>query len=320
MNNELDFYIKEFLVTYLPSYTTISKNTLLSYRDTFKLFINYLVQNNCKNINLSIYTYDNINNFIKWLIESRNSSERTCNQRLACMKSFNKYLILNEPTMICECQKIQEIKFKKYQQKEIKYLSIDEVKNIINKPKIDYKNGMREKLILSLIYYSGTRISELTNIKVKDINFTNNSLVVIGKGNKVRSIPLMNEIIDFIKDYILKEKLTEEDYLFLSSHGSKYTSNGIRYIINKYSDEIDFRVTPHTFRHSIASHLLEADTSLIYIRDFLGHEHLSTTENYAKVNINKKQEVLEKNMPQLEQNTSANWKEDNHLLEWLNSL
>lgn len=320
MKNELDFYIKEFLVTYLPSYTTISKNTLLSYRDTFKLFINYLLQNNCKKIDLSVYTYENINDFIRWLIDVRNVSERTYNQRLACIKSFSKYLILNDPTMVHECQKIQVIKFKKYPKKEIKYLSVDEIKDIISQPKSDSKNGLREKLILSLLYYSGTRISELINIKVKDFNFINNSLVVIGKGNKMRSIPLMNEIIIPIKEYILKENLIGDNYLFLSNHGKQYTSNGIRYIIEKYTNNIDFKVTPHTFRHSIASHLLEAGTSLIYIRDFLGHEHISTTETYSKININKKKEILEKNMPQLEQDTKSNWQEDSHLLEWLNSL
>ena len=321
MNNTLDYYIKYFLVDYLPSYTKISSNTLKSYRDTFKLFINYEINfKHSKSINVESYNYDNVKNFISWLSEERKCSEKTCNQRLACLKSFSKLLIIKEPAMLNECQKILEIKFKKYQEKEIQYLTIEQVKDIINCKEINNDNMFKEKVILSLLYYSGARVSELINIKVEDINFNNNSIKIIGKGKKFRVVPLMTEMMDLLKKYLSINIFNKSDYLFKSNQQKPYTSNGIRYIISKYTTHIPFKVTPHTFRHSIASHLLEANTSLIYIRDFLGHEHISTTEHYSKINLNIKKEVLEKNMPTFENNTECEWENDNKLLDWLNSL
>lgn len=314
MNRSLDYYIKHFLLEYLPSYTSISDNTLKSYRDTFKLYINYMVYKKEK-ITLETFTYENITKFIKWLEESRNSSERSCNQRLACLKSFCKLLILKEPNMLYECQKILEIKFKKYQEKERQYLTIDEVKAIINSPSND-----KEKMILSTLYYTGARINELININTSDINFDNKSLKIIGKGNKIRIVPLIDEYMNLLKNYISKNNISNNEILLKSNQKDKYTSNGIRYIISKYTKNISFKVTPHTFRHSIASHLLEADTSIIYIRDFLGHKHISTTEIYAKVNLNLKKKALESNMPNLEVNEKPKWQSDNNLLDWLNNL
>lgn len=314
MNRSLDYYIKHFLLEYLPSYTSISDNTLKSYRDTFKLYINFMVYKKEK-ITLETFTYENITKFIKWLEESRNSSERSCNQRLACLKSFCKLLILKEPNMLYECQKILEIKFKKYQEKERQYLTIDEVKAIINSPSND-----KEKMILSTLYYTGARINELININTSDINFDNKSLKIIGKGNKIRIVPLIDEYMNLLKNYISKNNISNNEILLKSNQKDKYTSNGIRYIISKYTKNISFKVTPHTFRHSIASHLLEADTSIIYIRDFLGHKHISTTEIYAKVNLNLKKKALESNMPNLEVNEKPKWQSDNNLLDWLNNL
>ena len=314
MNRSLDYYIKHFLLEYLPSYTSISDNTLKSYRDTFKLYINFMVYKKEK-ITLETFTYENITKFIKWLEESRNSSERSCNQRIACLKSFCKLLILKEPNMLYECQKILEIKFKKYQEKERQYLTIDEVKAIINSPSND-----KEKMILSTLYYTGARINELININTSDINFDNKSLKIIGKGNKIRIVPLIDEYMNLLKNYISKNNISNNEILLKSNQKDKYTSNGIRYIISKYTKNISFKVTPHTFRHSIASHLLEADTSIIYIRDFLGHKHISTTEIYAKVNLNLKKKALESNMPNLEVNEKPKWQSDNNLLDWLNNL
>lgn len=323
MNNTLDYYIKFFLTEYLPSYTTISPNTIKSYRDTFKLFINYeMIYKHSKSINIESYNYDNVVGFISWLSEERKCSEKTCNQRLACLKSFSKLLIIKEPTLLYECQKILEIKFKKYQEKEMQYLTIEQVKDIINciNININNTNEFKEKVILALLYYSGSRVSELINLKVENINFNNNSIKIIGKGNKIRIVPLMNEMIELLKKYLNTKNLNKDDFLFKSNQQKPYTSNGIRYIISKYTSHIPFKVTPHTFRHSIASHLLEANTSLIYIRDFLGHEHLSTTEHYSKVNLNIKKEILSKNMPHFENLEECKWENDNKLLEWLNNL
>lgn len=227
MNRSLDYYIKHFLLEYLPSYTSISDNTLKSYRDTFKLYINYMVYKKEK-ITLETFTYENITKFIKWLEESRNSSERSCNQRLACLKSFCKLLILKEPNMLYECQKILEIKFKKYQEKERQYLTIDEVKAIINSPSND-----KEKMILSTLYYTGARINELININTSDINFDNKSLKIIGKGNKIRIVPLIDEYMKLLKNYISKNNISNNEILLKSNQKNKYTSNGIRYIISK---------------------------------------------------------------------------------------
>ena len=319
---DFSYYIKKYLTIYLKEKINASDNCIQSYRDTFKLlllFYNDELKLNISELNYESFSLTNIDLFINWLKTNRNSSLTTCNQRLACLKSFSKYLIYELPEMLPELQKIILKQQAKVLKEELSFLSIEEVKSILNKPNQNTKKGLKELVILSILYDTGVRVNELINLSLDDIRLGEVSTIkVLGKGNKYRTIPISDNLKILLSQYISKFNITT-GILFKSNQNKKYTSNGIRYIISKYTKEINIKVTPHTFRHSKASHLVEANVPLIYIRDLLGHEHVSTTEIYAKVNLKTKNQILNQSS-NLECKTSNSWNKNNDLMEWLNNL
>lgn len=320
--NDFSYYIKKYLTIHLKEKINASDNCIKSYRDTFKLLLLFYKKElnlDIAKLNFETFSLSNVDLFINWLKINRNSSLTTCNQRLACLKGFSKYLIYELPEMLPELQKIILKQQAKVVKEEIRFLSIEEVKSILNKPNQKTKKGLKELVILSILYDTGVRVNELINLSLNDIRLDEVSTIkVLGKGNKYRTIPISNNLKILLSQYIAKFNITT-GILFKSNQKKKYTSNGIRYIISKYTKEIDFKVTPHTFRHSKASHLVEANVPLIYIRDLLGHEHVSTTEIYAKVNLKTKNQVLNSNS-NLQYNTSNSWNKNEELLEWLSNL
>ena len=269
---DFSYYIKKYLTINLKEKINASDNCIQSYRDTFKLlllFYNDELKLNISELNYESFSLTNIDLFINWLKTNRNSSLTTCNQRLACLKSFSKYLIYELPEMLPELQKIILKQQAKVLKEELSFLSIEEVKSILNKPNQNTKKGLKELVILSILYDTGVRVNELINLSLDDIRLGEVSTIkVLGKGNKYRTIPISDNLKILLSQYISKFNITT-GILFKSNQNKKYTSNGIRYIISKYTKEINIKVTPHTFRHSKASHLVEANVPLIYIRDLL---------------------------------------------------
>lgn len=319
---EFSYYIKKYLTIYLKEKINASDNCIKSYRDTFKLLLLFYkdeLKLNISELNFEAFSLSNIELFIDWLKINRNSSLTTCNQRLACLKSFSKYLIYELPEMLPELQKIILKQQAKVIKEELSFLSVEEVKSILNKPNQNLKKGLKDLVILSTLYDTGIRVNELINLSLDDIRLGEVSTIkVLGKGNKYRTIPISDNLKILLSQYIKKFNITT-GILFKSNQNKKYTSNGIRYIISKYTNDVNFKVTPHTFRHSKASHLVEANVPLIYIRDLLGHEHVSTTEIYAKVNIKTKNQVLNQ-CSDLDPKELNSWNKNNELMEWLNNL
>lgn len=326
MNNKnLAYYIREFLVTYLNTRRNCSINTIKSYRDTIKLFLNYnITENNLdiKDLDFQILNYDNINNFLNYLENIRNSSINSRNQRLACIKSLCTYILTYEVTYLEEFQKIIDIKSKKYNPKTIDYFTKEEITEILNKPNYEVKQELKELSILTILYDGALRVSELINLKTEDIILENPARIIVkqSKGNKSREVPITSGTVKILKKYKEQFNLKSGDYFIQSNHKKTYTSNGIRKIINKYTKGFRFKVTPHTFRHTKASHLLESNVPLIYIRDFLGHESIETTEIYAKINNTIKDKAIIENSISLDIPIKYNIDEDTELIEWLKSL
>ena len=229
------------------------------------------------------------------------------------------------------CNEIHSIKIKKTQQETIKYLSKEGIKEILSLPKTSIENGVRDLAILTLLYDSGARVQELVNIKTKDIDFNKKTVYLFGKGRKARIVPLISQTIKILEKYIkiYNIPINSDNLLFYNSQKEALTRMGITYIIKKYVSiarnknplEFQINVTPHTFRHSKAMHLLESGVNLIYIRDFLGHESVTTTEIYARANPENKKKAIEKHSEELSKMVHYSSKEKNDLLNWLkNSL
>ncbi len=328
-------YLTEFLSAYLPVQKNMSRNTICSYRDTFKLLINYcqeIKQVPVDRITLDLLSREWLINFLEWLEAERKCSIATRNQRLAALHSFFRYVQAEEPTGIFNFQKITSIPIKKAKKVVVEYLNAEAVKMLLAEPSKNTSKGRRDLTLLSVLYDSGARVQELIDMKVCDITLQEPAIIILtGKGNKVRRVPILKNTVVLLQSYLLENKLDKpwknENPLFINSQHHKLTKEGIAYIIAKYvalvrktSTLVPLKVTPHMFRHSKAMHLLQAGVNLIYIRDFLGHADLKTTEIYAKADTEMKRKAVENLYPDLIDSNLPDWSKDQPLLSWLSEL
>lgn len=290
MNNSFSSLLNSYLTNYLVIQRNMSFNTIRSYKCTFKLLIRYItdVKNiPIKNINFDIINRELIIDFLDYIENETNASIRTRNQRLAVIKSFYAYVKDANPEQLINIQQILTIKCKKEIKKEFDYLTKDEINTFLNSIPTNSNKGIRDYTLLMLLYDSGARAQEIINLKVEDLRLDSNPVVrLFGKGNKYRTIPITNNTRDILLKYIEINKLNTNSILFSNPKDNYATTKMITHIIDKYSDVTNKNIHPHTFRHSRAMHLLEAGVNLIYIRDFLGHNSIETTEIYAKTNEN----------------------------------
>ena len=328
-------YLTKFITNYLTFQKNFSQNTIISYKDTFKLLLIYcrdIEHINPEKIVLDHLTKDLIIGFLNWIEVERGCSISTRNQRLAALKSFFKYVQIEEPAGIFNYQKILSITNKKSIKKVIEYITPGAMQLLLSMPdKSNYK-GRRHLAIMSLLYDTGARVQELIDITMRDIRLQAPAVITLkGKGNKNRQVPLMSNTVLILRYYISENKLDDNrksDYpLFTNSQNRKLTKEGVAYIISKYVDQalrksniIPSKVTPHMFRHSKAMHLLEAGVNSIYIRDFLGHTDLKTTEIYAKSNLEMKRKAIEKAFPEIISSDLPDWNKDTSLISWLSNL
>jgi site-specific recombinase XerD len=328
-------YLTEFLSVYLPVQKNVSKNTIRSYRDTFKLLINFCQENkniSAEQITLKILSSELITEFLEWIEVNRKCSISTRNQRLAAVHSFFRYAQAEEPASIFNFQKITSIPIKKAKKPLVEHLTPEAIKVLLEQPNKHTHKGRRDLTLMSLLYDSGARVQELIDIRVCDVTLQTPAVITLtGKGNKVRRVPIMKNTASLLQNYILENKLDRpwknEHPLFINNQRHKLTKEGVAYIVSKYVESarktlaiVPARVRVHMFRHSKAMHLLQAGVNLIYIRDFLGHVDLKTTEIYARIDTETKRKAIENAYPDLIDNNLPDWNKDRALLSWLSEL
>ncbi len=303
MNNRFSKLVQEFLTSYIIGECNYSMNTRMSYSTTFYLFLEFMnEEKNIKpnKIEIESITKEVIVQFLDWLETHRNVSILTRNQRLACIKSFYKYVQTNELDLFDTCSSILSIKNKKAPNKMISYFTEEETKIMIN-----YLNDCKDLKKLTMIcvlYETGARVSEFINIKLGDMNLGENaSITLYGKGNKTRVVPISQELVKLINKYLKNIYINYgENYLFYSSHKSKYDRRSINKMINKlvnvlknnFPNYFNKNYHPHSFRHSKATHLYNNGTPLLYVKEFLGHSTISSTEIYATPDSKKQREEI----------------------------
>lgn len=318
--------VSEYFSVYLPGQRGLSANTIRSYRDTFCLLLEFCrTEKNIKIEKLSLAQLNKelIEDYLSWLEKIRECSASTRNQRLSAIHAFCRYLMSESPEMLLSCQQMLSIKLKKCPKPQIRFLSADEVGAILSKPDCSEKYGRRDLTILCLLYDTGARVSELINVRIKDVRFDDFPVVKLtGKGQKTRSVPLMSKTAEHLKNYIIENRLdsheTADRYLFTNHQNRQLTRAGITYILQKYSG--GSKITPHILRHTKAMHLLQAGVNIVYIRDILGHVDISTTETYVRADTEMKREALEKVYQDLAPNAVSLWNNDANLMDWLHSL
>jgi len=330
------YYLTNFLSKYLPGTAGLSPNTIMSYRDTFSTFLDFCSDH--KKIKPEKFSLNNLNRklveeYLAWLEKTRNCIASTRNVRLSAFHSFCRYLQMEFPDYIHPAQQILSIPMKRTKKASVEYITLEAMKSLLKKPDKLTKGGRRDMVLLSLLYDSGARVQELADLKVGDIRVSPPSTAKLtGKGNKKRIVPLMKPMSELLRQYLKENDLLEPyffDYpLFCNRSKNKLTRAGIAYIVKKYIGEatnkapglFPNKLSPHCFRHSKAIHLLQSGVNLIYIRDFLGHVDVQTTEIYARIDGEMKRKALEKNNNNIVSNKMPEWQSNAELMTWLKNI
>lgn len=338
--NERDFsyYLTRYFQVYLPGDRGLSPYTIASYRDAFKQLLSYMkeIQNvPPQKVTLELFTGHMVRQFLGYL-EKQRKSISTRNQRLAAIKAFTNYLAYEDPGHLFQYQQILKIHAKKCAEPAVSYFTVKGAAALLGQPDATTKRGYRDMLLLSLLYDSGARVSEIIQVQIGDIRLAEPPTILLhGKGSKDRIVPLSDKTAQLILNFLRKEKLQAPEHrcrvLFTNPQGKPLTRAGVSYILKKYADQVRMvnpellpeQLTPHCVRHSKAMHLLQAGVPLIYIRDFLGHSQIRTTEIYAKADSDEKRKALANAYPEFivdVPKSTKSWKEDTDLIQWLDDL
>ncbi len=280
----MDIFINEYL-TILKLEKNLSDNTTASYKNDLGSFFKFIAE--YRITDPSGIKTDHIRNFFNSLKDiglSRSSAARY----FSSLKGFFSYLFKNNYITGNPMEKLSAPKLSKNLPS---VLSVKEIDEILSQPYIKDKFGLRDKSLLEIFYACGLRVSELLNLKLSSLYFTEEIIRVFGKGSKERLVPIGQSAIKWTERYIksgrplLIKGLKSENYLFLNSRGSKLSRMGIWKIVDKYAKEAGIKkeVHPHTFRHSFATHLLEGGADLRAVQEMLGHADISTTQIYTHI-------------------------------------
>lgn len=280
--------------SYLLLEKGLSKNSIEAYTDDLLKLINYLDNENLK---LQQVTLDDLQQFVSQLYDL-GINARSVARILSGIRSFFNYLILdgylqNDPSELLETPKIGL--------KLPTVLSLQEIEQIKNSVDVSTKEGHRNRAIIEVLYSCGLRISELINLKFSDIFLDDGFIRVEGKGSKQRLVPISEIAIKEIGNYLLDRKLYDikkgsENVVFLSKRGTPISRIMVFHFIKQYAQEagIQKNISPHTFRHSFATHLLEGGANIRAIQQMLGHEKITTTEIYTHMDREYlRQEIIE---------------------------
>jgi site-specific recombinase XerD len=332
-------HLSRFLSEYLPHERNVSPNTIMSYRDAFVLYIDYMktvCQIPVEKLLLKHLDRNNVLSFLNWLTDTKHCSLATRNYRLAAIHSFCVYLQYNVIETMEQWQGILSIQAVRTVKKELNYLTVEGIKLLLAQPDITTWNGRRHLAILSLMYDTGARVQEIADLTVDCVRITHEPYTIrlFGKGRKARIVPLVKEQVNILRNYMNENRLNDSSKalspLFFNNRGEKLTREGISYILSTYAnlarreqpDLIPSRLSCHSLRHSKAMHLLQAGVNLVYIRDILGHVSIQTTDIYARADSKAKREALEKAYVNLSpsQDSEREWERNKDLRDWLKGL
>ena len=257
----------------------VSKETILNYSYDLKQFFDVL--NKHKLIDLKSC---DIQEFIR--IQTQNMmSVPTILRRISCIKNF--YLFLEKERLISF--QIDTLDRPKSSKKLPICISIEEVENLLEQPNLDKPEGQRDRAMLEVMYSSGLRISELLNLKVKQINFEKGIVKIIGKGNKERIVPVGEYALEYLIKYLnngrAKNPGKNSEYLFLNRYGETISRVYFFKQVKKYAEQagIQVEISPHTLRHCFATHMLENGAELRAVQEMLGHANIATTQIYTNI-------------------------------------
>ncbi len=335
---DMAMLLKDFFETYLPKERGVSNHTIRSYSATFQSLYAFFKDNKGIRAN-KLFVKDlsrrSINDYLNWLEMEKGNKVPTRNSRLASVKAFCHYAQYKDFKNLARWQDILSIKSKKADMPYMSFLTQEGMKTLLSEVPTDTIQGRRHLAILAFLYDTGARANELISFSAHNLNLTKPYHVILsGKGRKKRIVPIHEKLVLILKAYMKDANIElnniSKQPLFVNAHGRKLTSAGLTHIIMMYADKVreNFpalmpeRLSPHSFRHSKATHLLQAGMNIIYVRDFLGHSSVKTTETYVRMDSEQKRKALEAAAADIvpQSQTIEVWNDDEKLLNWLKGL
>jgi site-specific recombinase XerD len=313
MNITFSYLVTTFFRSHLGTELGLSANTIASYSDCMKLLIHYACERfRCQPeaIDLNSITRELVTVFLNHLEQQRGNGPNSRNQRLAAIKTFFHFIAGHVPEIALANERIQDIRLKGTEHLPPPSLTVDEVAAIIGSTDPRTSIGVRDRALLQLLYNTGARVQELADLTLADLRAGSVPTVTLtGKGRKTRTIPLWQETVELINQYV--DRRNQEgiatEHLFCNARGEALTRFGIGRRVALHASLAASRcpslqgrdVSPHTFRHTTALHLIEAGNDIAVVKDWLGHADIKTTSLYLEISIERKRKALEKVPPPL---------------------
>jgi len=319
---------------HLVSERNLARNTQRSYRDTLQLLLPAIARRARKPIDrLTVIdvSADRVRQFLSELEEKRRCKITTRNQRLAAIHALARYIGLHAPELVEWCGQVRTVPFKKAPKSLVTYLEKAEMDALLATPDMTTSQGRRDHALLLFLYNAGTRADETAQIRIGDLTLPQvpdrdlASVLIHGKGNKTRRCPLWAQTVRELA--ALVQGRDPSEHVFLNRSGRPITRFGIHTLVEravaravkKVPSLAIKRVSPHTIRHTTATHLLRSGVDINTIRAWLGHVSLTTTNVYAEVDLEMKAKALDKCEVE-EEEDNVPWKENKGLMEFLRTL
>lgn len=278
MEKEINKFIE-----YLKYQRNYSDFTCNNYKKDLNEYNSFVLSNK---INYKNMDYNDAKEYVIYL-NKKNDAKSTISRKLSSLRTFYKYLVLNNKV---ESNPFLLVSSPKKEKRIPKFINYNNMEEILNVPNIKTKEGQRERVILEVLYASGVRVSELVNIKLKDIDFSNKNILIFGKGSKERLVSFGDYALEYINLYLKEGRNllldgVKSDYLIVGKKSEKLTTRRVEQIIDDIikRTSIKLNITPHMFRHTFATHLLDNGCDLLVVQELLGHASLSSTEIYTHV-------------------------------------
>lgn len=328
--------VMKFFHNYLANERGVSINTSSSYSDCVRLLLGYAA--GCLHLSPDKLSFDAINDqiildFLDHLETGRKNAAATRNQRLASIKTFFRFLAHHEPTMLVACERVCAIRAKSVPHKVMDTLESREVQAIFTGITANTVHNARDLALLSLLYNTGARVQELVDLDVDDLRLEAPCHVrLTGKGRKERIVPIHKETAENLNRYfdMRKNDGASSKTVFLNEKGFRLTRFGVSHIIKeriayavRHESSLRGRkITPHTFRHTTALHLIQSNVDISVVKEWLGHASIKTTSLYVEINIEMKRKALAAFPPPVRSGTAhemPNWRKPG-VMEFLSNL
>jgi site-specific recombinase XerD len=321
-----------FFYEWLVQQRNASVHTVRSYRDTWRLFLRFVAQRRRRpvaQITLADLTASEVSAFLQHTEQERGDTIGTRNCRLSALRSFFGFVADREPTVIEQCTQVLHVPMKKAPICAPCYLEPEEVKAILAQPDRSTIEGQRDHALFSFLYNTGARIQEALDVCPRAIRFDTPACVrLYGKGRKERLSPLWPETVSLLKSLLRRQPRPDDEQIFVNRYGVPLGASGVRFKLAEYVEAASKtvpslaakQITPHSFRHATAVHLVAAGVDITVIRSWLGHVSLDTTNHYAQANLQTKRQALERLESPSRPAKRPSWKQDQSILAWLDAL